>query len=124
MVPQKNTTTIDGAKKKHVDSEKDEDRRWMWFYNQNGTYGGNARTTQFGNTANTTYYNANGTYGGNSRTTTFGNQSTTQHYGANGLSTGRSVSTTFGNQTTTTHYNQYGQQTGTTTRFNNFGQSR
>ena len=60
------------------------------YYNPNGSCGGSARTTQFGNTANTTYYNANGSYGGSSRTATFGNQ------------------------TTTTHYDQYGRPAGTT----------
>ena len=32
MVPQKNTAMVEGAKKKYVDSKKDEDRRWMWFF--------------------------------------------------------------------------------------------
>ena len=67
---------------------------------------------------NTTYYNPNGSYGGSARATTFGNRSTTQHYGANGMPAGSSTTTTFGNRTTTTHYNQYGQPAGTTTRYN------
>lgn len=54
------------------------------YYNPNGSYGGLARTKQFGNAVNMSYYNANGSYGGSSRTTMFGNQTTTYHYGANG----------------------------------------
>ena len=54
------------------------------YYNPNGSYGGSARTTQFGNTTQTTFYNQNGSYGGSARTYSSGSGTRTTFYNANG----------------------------------------
>ena len=54
------------------------------YYNQNGSYGGSAQTTQMGKSSRTTFYNANGSIGGNAYTYRSGNSTQTTFYNPNG----------------------------------------